>query len=222
MAGWLESTLEWQNWGWNALIIGSLGTIIFTFIEGWGLWKQNESIWSSRSGESVSISWFSFIAFFCFAFFVYGLYIRSIAVILNGATLGILHIPILWGLWKFKRFSFQEKSIFVISFLMLPAMIFFPGKDEVYLAIAVGTLFAALAQPWEILHNKSAGVVDIRLIIVYLLSTVFWVIYSFSVDRYAMKITTSVALVILTLTFILWVKYRKKNDYEIGRTSKEV
>jgi len=202
--GW---TVEWQNWGLNALTIGSLGTIAFTFVEWWGLWKQKQAIWNEKSGESVSVSWFSYGTFFFAAFLFYGVHIASVAVIIN-SLLAIIHIPILVGLWKFKGFSRHEKVQFVLLAGMVPAMAFLPWKDELFLIISFGTLYSFGTQPWELWKTKKAGVVEIRLIGVYFLSTLFWVVYAFAIGEWVLEIITPIVLIILGLTSVLWFKYR--------------
>lgn len=209
MPEWIFETLEYKNWGFNSLTIGFLGTIMLTGIEGWGLVKQKESIWDRESGESVSVMMFSFLLFFMFTFFIYGIYIKSFSVAFNGFVLGILHIPIILGLWKFKGFSRLEKKWFILTSLMIPLMIFLPWKDETYLVLAFITLFAASTQPWEIWKNDKAGAVDIRLLTVYLISTIFWMIYAFSIGEMPLKITTSATLIILIVTIRLWFKCGK-------------
>ena len=206
---WIQGTLEYQHWGWNSLIIGSAGTIIFTFFEGWGILKQNESIWREKSGESVSVSWFSFLGFFFFAFILYGVHLKSIAIVVNGSVLGPLHLPVLWGLWKYKGFTGKEKLLFVLSVLMVPAMAFIPWKSEVYLLLSIGTIIALASQPWEIWENKNAGVLEIRLIGIYLVSTGFWVAYAFATGDLPLEIITTAALFLLLITCLLWFKYRK-------------
>jgi len=211
MLEWILGTLEFQNWGLNSITISSLGTLVFTGVEGWGLTKQGRSIQEADSGESVSIISFAFFSFFLIAIFLYGFHINSISVVISGLVLGILHFKILFQLWKAEGFSNAEKGWIAISFIMIPAMIFFPEKDTVYLTIVSGTLLAIANQPWKIWINKSSGVVDIRLLMAYLASTVFWVIYAFSTKQLPLEISTSTTLVILVLTLLFWLKYKKSS-----------
>jgi len=204
--GW---SIEWQKWGLNALIIGSLGIIAFTFIEGWGLWKQKQAIWNKKSGESVSVNWFSYLTFFFVASLFYGIHIASVAVVISG-LLAILHIPILVGLWKFKGFARHEKIQFVLFVGMVPAMAFLPWKDELFLIFSFGTLYSLGTQPWELWKTKKTGVVEIRLVGVYFLSTFFWIVYAFAAGEWVLEIITPIALVLLGLTSALWFKYRSR------------
>lgn len=206
---WILGTTEFQNWGLNSPTIGSLGIIVFTLIEGWGLKKQNENIWENTSGESVSVTFFSFVMFFMFTFFIYGIYANSLSITINGLVLGILHVPIVAGLWKFKGFSKAEKICAAASAMMIPTMIFLPWKDAIYLVLAFTTLLAASTQPWEIWRNNKAGELSIQLLIVYLMSTIFWMVYAFSTRQLALEITTSATLVIIVITIILWSRCPK-------------
>jgi len=207
---WLKSIAEYQNWGFNALIVGSVGTIFFTFLEAWGLWRQNKLIWKEKSGESVSVGWFSYLGFLFLTLIVYGYSVKSISIVINGLVLGPLHFPILLGLWKFKGFSHREKLVFTISAMMLLAMILLPWKNIVFVVINFGTIISLSLQPWEIWKNKNAGMVEIRLISVYFVSTVFWVIYAYFLGEWALKIITPIALFLFGLTIFFWLKYRKK------------
>lgn len=206
----IRQSIEYQNWGWNALIISSVATIIFTVIEGWGLWKQRNSISEAESGESVSVSWHTYFTLMFVAFSIFGVHIKSIAIVFNG-FLGLGHSLILLGLWRHKSFTQAEKWL-GISFVAIPlAMLILPWKNWVYLLMSFGSLFALAMQPWEIWKNKNAGVVDIRLIGTYFLATFFWVVYSFKVGNWALKVITPSALLILGSASMLWFIYRKNN-----------
>lgn len=208
MEEWIRHSVEYQNWGWNSVTIGSLGTIIFTFVELWGLHKQNQTIWQKQSGQSLSVSWFSFFFFASVAFSFYGLHIRSIASILNGVVLALIHIPILLGLWQYKEFTRWESIQFFLLIATIPAMILLPWKDQVFLIISIGVIYAIATQPLELYKTKSVGAVDIRMLLVYVLSTIFWVIYAFAINEWVLKALALVNLGSLSLATFLWFRYR--------------
>ncbi len=210
MSEFIKNSVEFQNWGWNALAIGSLGTAVFTLIEGWGLWKQNDAIWEGESGESVSVIWFSYLLFAFVAFFFYGVHIRGLAAMFNGAALALLHVPILLGLRKHKGFTTSEKVQFFLFALMVPAMAFLPWKDEVFMVVSVGIIYSTATQPWELLRAKKSGVLEIRLIVIYLISTIFWVIYAFAISEWVLEILTSANLLLFIITAVLWSEYRSR------------
>ncbi len=218
MYEFVRSTVEYQNWGWNAVVVGSFGAIIFTFIEGWGLWKQNQAIWRGKSGESVSVSWFSYFLFALAAFFFYGIHIHGIAAMFNGVALTLVHIPILLGLWKYKGFAKWEKVQFFCLALMVPAMAFLPWKNEVFTIVSVGIIYSLATQPLELWKTKKTGAVEIKLLVVYTLSTAFWVIYAFAINEWVLEILTSVNLFLLGLATLLWFKYRAREPVRAAVT----
>jgi len=44
MTSWIEHTIEWQSWGWNAVTVSFLATVAFTVFQSWGLWQQHATI----------------------------------------------------------------------------------------------------------------------------------------------------------------------------------
>ena len=62
--------MELQQLGWNAVTVGLCGIIFFTFLGSWALWRQNQKIWASKSGESVSIAWLSYFGCCYVAIFI--------------------------------------------------------------------------------------------------------------------------------------------------------
>ena len=200
--------MELQNLGWNAASVGFVGTLVFTVVEAWGLLQQNKAIWRSRSGRSVSVTWFSYFAALSFAYGVYALTIGSIALVFNGFVLALFHAPIIVGLWKFKGFSRVEKFLGACFLAAMAVTILTPAKDWFVLLFSFGSIVSYLAQPLEIWRRKSSGVVEIRLLAVYFVSTSFWVLYAFAVGNWVLRITCPAYLVILGATIALWFRYR--------------
>ena len=56
----LEKTIEYKNFGLNALTISAIATIIFSLISGYGVGRQAWKIWSEKSGKSVSPIFFAY------------------------------------------------------------------------------------------------------------------------------------------------------------------
>src|SRR3989344_369496 len=97
------------------------------------------------------------------------------------------------------------------GFAVLPiAMYILPWKDPVFLVIAFGSIIAYAFQPWEIWKNKSAGDVDIRLIITYCIATLFWVIYSYIANIWSLMIINRIMLVLVAFPIFLCFRYRKR------------
>ena len=207
-----KNTVEWQGWGYNALTISFIATAVFTVLEGWGFWMQNRSIWRNKSGESISVSLFIYFGCLFIAVIAYGYYIRSIAAIFNG-MLGFMHLPILFGLWKYKGFTKLEKGALYVFPLMIPAMIFFPWKDLLMISLLFGTIIPLAMQLYEMWRAKSAGVINARFIGILIISTAFWVIYAFAIRNWVMEVIYPLTLVILILIFVLRFHYARPSWY---------
>lgn len=203
--------MEFAQFGWNALTVGFLGTVLFTFAEAWGLWQQKRAIWENRSGESVSVIWFLYVAAVLVVMTIYAITINSITLTFNGLVLGILHAPILIGLWRFKGYTKIEKTVGVCCLIAVTVMLASPFKDWFYLLFSAGNILFSLAQPYEIWKNKDSGVVEVKLLAVYLASTLFFIIYSFAIGDWVLKIISPAYLVIITLTILVWFRYRRAN-----------
>lgn len=210
MTKYITNLVEIQNFGLNAITVSAIATAIFALATVWGLFKQNKLIWGSKSGESIAVPWFICAAFNFYSMFIYGLVTSSGALIFNGFLAGIFYAPILTGLGKFKGFSRQDKIIFSTFTLALLTMIFLPIKGSMYLFFSLATTVALAMQPWEIWKQKSSGIVDIRLILIYFIATSFWAIYSYLLKNWRMEVVFDSALVVLFITILLWFRYHKK------------
>jgi uncharacterized protein with PQ loop repeat len=201
-----KNTVEWQGWGYNALTISFIATAVFTVIEGWGFWMQNISIWRKKSGESISVVLFIYFGCLFTTVIVYGYYINSMAALFNG-MLGFLHLPILFGLWKYKGYTKLEIGCLCAFPVMIPAMIFLPWKDLLMISMLFGSIIPLSMQLYEMWRAKSAGVVDARFIGVLIISTAFWVVYAFAIHNWVMEVIYPLTLVILILILMLHFRY---------------
>jgi len=201
--------MELQHIGWNAITIGLFGTTIFTFIEYWGLVQQNRAIWLAKSGKSISVLWFCYSMAMFISMIIYGIEIKSIAFLIN-SILGIVHIPIIIGLWKYKGFSKMEKNFSILLIGCMGAMYILPHKDWFFLGLSFANIIVGIFQPWEIWKNKDAGVVEIKMLTAYTLGSSFWVIYAFAINDWVLKIVCPTFLLFLFTTIFLWFKYNKK------------
>jgi hypothetical protein len=200
--------LELQHLGWNALTVAFYGTIIFTFISGWGQWEQFQTIRRTRSGQSLSVFWIMFGATMMAVVYIYGLHTRSIALMVNGAVLGVGYTLVLWGLSVFKGLTKSDKRWAAVFALVIFTMAILPSKTWFFLLVSFSNIAATTAQPYEMWKNKNAGVVNIRFIISLIASTLFWVVYAFSVGDLALQIICPAFLAILVVTAAFWFRYR--------------
>lgn len=206
----IEQTVEYQGWGYNALTVGTIGALTFLILEAWGMYKQIRKIWEDRSASVLSVHWFGYGMSFMLACIPYGIAFRSATIVIAVTVLFILHLPILWGIYVFRGFKKHEVIGLCLYSLMLPAMIWLPWMDIVYLTFSMGLIWSFATQPWEMWRAKEVGEVEIRLLIALLLSMVFWATYAFAIEALALMILNPLLFVILTITIVLWVKYRRK------------
>lgn len=206
--------MELTQFGWNAVTISFLGTALFTLVESWGLWHQNKAIWKQKSGQSVSITWFSFFTATVVVVFVYGITINSIALIFNGLLLTLFHLPVLVGLWKFKGFNKAEKLLGVGLLVALAVMLATPIKDWFFLIFSFGLIASSVMQPIEIWRNKDAGVLEIKLLVSYLVSMSFWLVYSYAIRDWVLQIVAPLYLAVIVLTVAFWFRYRQPRVME--------
>lgn len=200
--------MELEKFGWNLATIGFSGTIFFTLVSAWGLWQQAGKIWRNKSGQSVSVFWFSYNLFLFTANVIYGFSLNSTVLIFNGTLSGLMHIPILIGLAKFKGLKRQEKLAFPLYAVLLLLMIVLSQKEIIYLLFSGGNVLALAAQPYEIMKKKNSGMVEVNLLAIYLTSTIFWVIYAFTIKSLALEIICPIYLILLSITLILWRNYK--------------
>ena len=200
--------IEFQNWGLNALTVGAIGTIIFTFVETWGLWQQNKTIWKFESGQSISIVYFAYATGVFMSVLIYGIAEHSLAMIINGFFLTLFHLPILIGLWKFESFSTWDKRICVgiIAYMILMSLV--PFKDILFMIFSFTNVLFTCTQPWKIWREKDAGAVEIKFIFTYLDNTFFWISYAYTIHDWVLQIICPCYFVLSALIIVLWFKYR--------------
>lgn len=206
----ITSLVEWQRFGWNWLTVGVLATFIFTLSEAWGLWEQNKVIWEEQSGESLVNTWFVYFPFMFASFIVYGGSVKAAALIFNG-LLCLLFIPINIGLAKFKGFSHGDRLAALLSFGALLLMIFLPIKGIMFLLFSAGGILALMREPIELWRTRRRGVLEIKLVWIFLTSYFFWTIYAIALGDKLLLVITSLTLIILSLTVILWYQAKISN-----------
>lgn len=209
----LRSTVEWREWGWNALTIGVIGTAIFALIQGFGLWKQNQRIWRDGKVPTLSPSFFLFSMCFFFAFLTYGIQGRSIAMVFAG-TLGFIHVPIFMGIVKFKEVNRRERKLLLLIPLMIPLMGIagWLGFREALLIAYFGGIVIALGrQVREAWRSPNPKDLDPAFIVSFLLSAAFWSVYGWRIGDLPLLIANPLLFILwITLLTIWWKKGRRR------------
>lgn len=200
---------ELQNFGVNALTFTFIATVIFTVLQIQALWKQNEKIVKSRSGESVSFIFFAYYSFAALAVIIYGLYEHSLALTINGFV-GFITLAIIINLLRLQVISLMEKIIGLSSIIILPLIIFLPQRDLLFLIVGSIVNGVLLIQVIKIWQNKSSGSIHSGPTIVAIFSNSFWLSYAFAANIWPMKIINSVGLLLWLALLIVYLKFKPK------------
>jgi uncharacterized protein with PQ loop repeat len=199
---------EITGFGMNMLTLSFGATMFFTVFQAIGFLKQNRKIIKRRSGESVSISFYSFFGFSALAVTVFGLSKQSLALSING-LLGILSLIITINLLRFKKISKKERVIVMFSTLALPVMIFSPNKDIIFLILGLIIAVALTTQIAEIWRNKNSGSYHPFQIFVGITSCSFWLVYAIITGIGVMQITNTLFVLLHFILLFFYFKFRK-------------
>ncbi|MEX1064217.1 MAG: hypothetical protein WD898_00290 [Candidatus Paceibacterota bacterium] len=202
--------IELNNFGWNSMTLSFLGTLFFSFWTAWAAFGQNKLIWRNRSGKAVSSTTIFYGLCLQTAAVIYGYDIHSLAVLVGG----LIRIPLLTmtiiGLGRFKGFSKKEKFMFSLSLSLLVGMLFLSSKGKMFMVFAFGSVLAYSCQLFELWLSDTTGVIDIRVVLVALCSSIFWMVYGISIDDVVIKIVSPCFLAISCLIIVLWFRKPKE------------
>ena len=197
----LKNTKEVREWGLNWITIGALGTLLFTFLQTWGIWKQNKNIKSKKSGEGISVTLFGFSAFYFMAFINYGFYCNSIAMILNGC-LGFPCFELLKNLEKFKTITTKEKMSLVFFSLMPLSMALVPYRKTLQLVFLIGILWGIFLQILELVQKGKSNL-EPKTIRIFLITGLFWFVFALAIKDVPLMIFNPIAIILYCIILFL-------------------
>lgn len=200
--------VEIKGFGMNMLTLSFGATMFFTVFQAIGALKQNQKIIKTRSGESVSVSFYSFFGFSALATTIFGLSEQSLALSINGLV-GILSLIITINILKFKKISKKERVVVMLSTLALPVMIFSPNKDIIFLILGLIIAVALTVQIAEIWRNKNSGSYDPFQVFVGITSCSFWLVYAIITGIGVMQITNTLFVLLHFVLLFFYFKFRK-------------
>ena len=203
----MEKFIEFQNWGFNVLIISSFMTMAFSVFQGYGFVLQAIKIFREKSVRSLSLPVFFLFFSYFMAFVIYGIDQNSIAITFNG-LLFIFVAPIIIGIFKFKEIKVKDVFIFIVIMAIVPIMIFVKDKDSFLFFLLVVNLVVLSSQILTIMKEKSMGAVEIKLIIILLATSCFWLIYSIWIINLPLILFNSAVIILYLNIIILHRKYR--------------
>ncbi len=202
------NTVEYQNFGLNALTISAIATIIFSFIKGCGIVAQGTKIWKDKTGKSISPVFFFYNFFYFLLFLTYGIEEKSIAIIVSG-LLCLLYLPIIIGLKKYRGFSKKEIGLIAIISLIIPASFIF-SKSQTIFIFSIAAILAIFTQVKEVWSTKNFGAFSVRYLQTFLVATLFWGIYYATTKNWLLGALNNAEIILLTTALILEKKWRPK------------
>lgn len=211
MKEFIESTVEFQNWGTNKETLVFLVTVLFTMFQGWSLFSQGITVHRKRSGESLSVVLFIYGASYFFTFFAYGITRGSVAIMFNG-LLGVPCLVVLLSLIKFKGLSKGDRKILMVLPLMIPLAYLLRGvpQDTLVLVGLLGLLFPMLDQVREIQRTKRPGSVDPRFLLTFMAASLFWFLFGLYGGGWIFLVFNPLSFIILGATLVLYIRYKKE------------
>lgn len=205
-----RNTLEYKDFGFNALTVSAIGTILFSLLQGYGILGQSHKIWRAKSGEAISSTFFFYNFFYFLIFLIYGIDEKSVAMSFNGA-LCFLYIPILVGLRKFKGFTKTEIISALLMFLIVPAMLFYQQKHQLLFLFSLVAIIAIVNQFKEIFRSGKFGILSIKYVWMFFVTSIFWCIYYAATKNWLLEIPCVTGTVLYSLVLILEKTKRSSN-----------
>lgn len=200
--------IEYQNWGWNAITVSFIGTVIFGIIEGWGIWQQRKTIIMKNSSQSIPMMANAYFCVFFICFFIYGIQMHSIAMIING----LLAIPfIAMHTVAIKTSDSTKSEKWHISFLaLIPLIVFSPYSQKLFAVMLVVASLIGTQTLIKILYEKDSGSVEPKFLWALILCISFWEVYAWHIKDTGLFIANSYSLVMLLVTIYVWNIYSPK------------
>lgn len=137
---------------------------------------------------------------------VYGAEQKSIALMILIVN-GFLHIPIMTGIPKYRGVTQREERIVGVFFLMIPLM-WCAAKVGLHEAFFLAALFGLLGfigpQAYRAWESPNTSDLNLTMILSFLFGAVFWFIYGFAVDSWALKLFNPPAFLLWSFILVMW------------------
>jgi len=205
----IRETIEYKEFGLNALTISAIATILFTFLRAYGVCEQAKEIYKNKSGEAIDTVFYFYNFFYYFIFFVLGIKENSLAIIING-SLSFIHIPVLLGLIKYKSFK-KLDIIFILLMLIASSSVFYyPHKDQILFAFSCISLIVIIKQSKEFLRKRSLGNFSLKYLQVFFVTNLFWCIFFAATGQWLLEVACVIGTILYALILILQRKWKSE------------
>ena len=202
---------EIRNFGFNTIIFSFIATVVFTSYRMYALYDQSKKIHRLGSADSISLEFFSFFTFELMSLVLYGVDQKSLAIIVSGLQ-GFLHIPVLIAAFKFRKFKRREIGVLLFcAITIVPLMFIFDSASKkiwvnVLLDIAIVII---MLTPYQIWKAKTGKEVSIKLCVITIIGSTFWIIYGWATKIYNFIPISAVSVCANFLALYLKNKYKE-------------
>lgn len=205
----LDQIIEVRDFGFNAITISFLAIAIISILQIRAAIKQNQKIRINKSGESWNLTLFAYLAAYFIAFIFYGVSRHSLALFLSGLP-GFFYFPIMINIWKYKKNSKLDKISALVLFAIIPLIAGTNHKGAAILIMfAIGAV-AMLLQAYKMIKGDNYNDVEPAFLFSFLISSIFWLIYSISTDDRIVIISSSLTSIFILFLLIFYHRWLRK------------
>jgi uncharacterized protein with PQ loop repeat len=208
---WRDGFIEFVDFGFNPGTIGFIGAITLAILGGVGQYHQLMKIRKGETGKGVSTLWtLSFAAMFS-GIMLYSIEKRSLGLLFTCLVRVSLYAPILWSLWKYNHgFSRLERFLGIAYFGALIITAMQSHRFEMFIVFNWVGIATTLTQPLKWFREKAVGVFSVRMLVMYTLSVVFWLVYNSYFHVEGLTAMMWCLMGAYTTTYVVWRIYRDR------------
>lgn len=200
--------VEFQNFGFNAITFSFTMTTFFAIWGAWGLVKQIKKV-RSEGAETVSVMWtLTFLAMFtsCLPFGIQNGKFALVVTFFLRIPFYLILIPVIYK----ARCGFNRREWMWIAGLSIISFGMFFNINIVFLILAWTGAVMAADQPWKIWVNKNTVGVSIHLVIAYLASVSFWLLYGFVTRDLYIVAWGGTYFVVYFITVVMYYRFNSQ------------
>ncbi|MGB0757046.1 MAG: hypothetical protein ACPGO5_01180, partial [Patescibacteria group bacterium] len=137
---------------------------------------------------------------------VYGFHISDPPIIINGIIRTLVYGYAAVGIYNYGVYGTKERVVLGMTVVGVILLALLPEKGYMIVALSIGSVLAVSSQPMLLFKKKKRGVLRLDVLVVFSVSTVFWLIYTYIIeDPFLFSIMCAFS-VLLIVTFILYAR----------------
>jgi uncharacterized protein with PQ loop repeat len=184
-----------------------LATLFFSSLTFFSIFDQIKRIRQNKNAISLDPTRNVVVFFIYLAGFIHGFINADRAIMLN-SLIAIPTLAVIYNIYLFDSLKSVKPKTVAILTAMLIAMIITPYEETLYLVIMMLGYAGAMSQLRTLYTSKTTGSLSPYVYVVGVLSSITWIIYAYSVNDVALKITTPISAVMNVSILLLWTQYK--------------